>query len=482
MDRRIYGLESEYGLICKPDRRGGKTLSIQNAVMYLFREIISGRMYPDVFLENGARFYQDIGCHPEYATPECDNIVELLTHDKAGDRIIERLSIAAEKKMRYDGFFGQVWVFKNNTDTGTITRTSPGTRPLSNTYGCHENYLMERRVSFRQLASQLIPFFVTRQVFTGAGRFIPTNHGSLRYELSPRAQYIQEEISIATTTARGIINTRDEPHADRERYRRLHVIVGDSNMSEFATFLKVGTTAIILRMIEDNFIRQRLALRNPVDAIKQISNDTMCTHKIELENGKRLSALELQREYLNHSKAYFEQVEPDPVSNRVIEYWEHALDGLEKLKFDNQGLLEEDPKELRRRLDWVIKKNLIVTHLLERNPNWQPNDVLMLDLQYHNIRKEGDKKRTGLYYKLEKGGQVERIVSDKQVDKAMHLPPETTRAKFRGRFVKLANERKILCGVNWSYIQLYEPYQKLFLSTDPMKPEYEEASRMIYSI
>ena len=470
MDRRIYGLESEYGLICEPERPGGKTLSIQNAVMYLFREIISGRMYPDVFLENGARFYQDIGCHPEYATPECDDVIELLTHDKAGERIIERLSVTAEKKMRLDGFYGKVWVFKNNTDT-------PG-----NTYGCHENYLMERRVSFRQLASQLIPFFVTRQVFTGAGKFIRTDHGSLRYELSPRAQYIKEEISIATTTARGIINTRDEPHADRERYRRLHVIVGDSNMSEFASFLKVGTTAIILRMIEDNFIRQRLALRSPVKAIQEISKDTTCTHKIELENGKRLSALELQREYLDHAKAYFERVEPDPVSNRVMKYWEHALDGLEKLKFDNRGLLEDDPKKLRRRLDWVIKKNLIVTHLSERNPNWQPNDVLMLDLQYHNIRKEGGSKRTGLYYKLERANKVERIVSDEEVDKAMHLPPESTRAKFRGRFVKLANERKILCGVNWSYIQLYEPYQKLFLSTDPMKSEYEEASRMIYSI
>lgn len=221
MNRRIYGLENEYGIICTSDRRGGKALSIQNAVMYLFREIISGRMYPDVFLENGARFYQDIGCHPEYATPECDNVSDLVSHDKAGERIIERLSIAAERKMQADGFLGRISVFKNNTDT-------PG-----NTYGCHENYLMDRRVSFRQLASQLIPFFVTRQVFAGAGKVKSTNRGG--YAISQRAQHIREEISIATTTARGIINTRDEPHADREKYRRLHVIVGDSNMSEFAT-------------------------------------------------------------------------------------------------------------------------------------------------------------------------------------------------------------------------------------------------------
>lgn len=457
MDRRIYGLESEYGLICTPERRGGKALSIQNAVMYLFREIISGRMYPDVFLENGARFYQDIGCHPEYATPECDNVRELVTHDKAGERIIERLSVTAERKMRIDGFYGKISVFKNNTDT-------PG-----NTYGCHENYLMDRRVSFRQLASQLIPFFVTRQIFTGAGKAIRTDRG--RYVISQRAQHIREEISIATTTARGIINTRDEPHADREKYRRLHVIVGDSNMSEFATFLKVGTTAIVLRMIEDNFIRQRLALRNSVKAIWEISKDTRCTHKIELENGKRLSAIELQWQYFECAKQYFEQAESDPITEQVMKRWEYVLKHLAM-----------DPSSLDRELDWVIKKKLIETYVASRNLNWDSADVSMLDLQYHNIRREGEKKKTGLYYKLERKDQVERIVSDDLVDKAMHLPPETTRAKFRGRFVKLANERKILCGVNWSYIQLYEPYQKLFLSTDPMRPEYEEASRMIYSI
>lgn len=457
MDRRIYGLESEYGLICKPLRHGGKALSIQNAVMYLFREIISGRMYPDVFLENGARFYQDIGCHPEYATPECDNVIELLTHDKAGERIIERLAATAEKKMRLDGFNGKIWVFKNNTDT-------PG-----NTYGCHENYLMDRRVSFRQLASQLIPFFVTRQVFTGAGKFNKDRENGIRYVISQRAQHIREEISIATTTARGIINTRDEPHADREKYRRLHVIVGDSNMSEFATFLKVGTTAIVLRMIEDNFIRQRLALRNSVNAIRDISKDTTCTHKIELENGKRLSAVELQWQYFECAKQYFEQAESDPITEKVMKRWEYVLKHLAR-----------DPSSLDRELDWVIKKKVIGTYFASRNRKWKPDEVLMLDLQYHNIRKEGE--RTGLYYILEKEDRVDRIVNDEQVDNAMHHPPETTRAKFRGRFVKLANERKILCGVNWSYIQLYEPYQKLFLSTDPMRPEYEEASRMIYSI
>jgi proteasome accessory factor A len=452
MIRRIYGLENEYGIICTSDRRGGKALSIQNAVMYLFREIISGRMYPDVFLENGARFYQDIGCHPEYATPECDNVIDLVAHDKAGERIIERLSANAERRMRSDGFLGKISVFKNNTDT-------PG-----NTYGCHENYLMDRRVSFRQLASQLIPFFVTRQVFAGAGKVKPTNRGA--YSISQRAQHIREEISIATTTARGIINTRDEPHADREKYRRLHVIVGDSNMSEFATYLKVGATAIVLRMIEDNFIRKRLALRDSVRAIQQISEDVTCTRKIELENGKHLSGVELQWEYLECAKEYFQQAETDAVTEQILARWEYVL-----------TCLATDAMQLDRELDWVIKKKLIEKYVASRGLKWNSAKVMMLDLQYHNIRPD-----IGLYYKLEREGLVDRIVTDEQIEHAMHHPPETTRAKFRGRFVKLANERKILCGVNWSYIQLYEPYQKLFLSTDPLQAEYEEASRMIYSI
>jgi proteasome accessory factor A len=453
MKRRIYGLENEYGIICTSDRKGSKALSIQNAVMYLFREIISGRMYPDVFLENGARFYQDIGCHPEYATPECDNVLELVMHDKAGERVIERLSISAERRMRNDGFLGRISVFKNNTDT-------PG-----NTYGCHENYLMDRNVSFRQLATQLIPFFVTRQVFTGAGKVRIGNRGP-NYSISQRAQHIREEISIATTTARGIINTRDEPHADREKYRRLHVIVGDSNMSEYTTYLKVGTTAIVLRMIEDNFIDKRLALRDSVKSIQQISEDITCTRKIELESGIRATAIEIQKEYWETAKRYFENSETDPVEEDIMKKWQHIL-----------GKLEENPEQLDKEIDWVVKKKLVETYLRSRNLSWEDQKTLMLDLQYHNIRTD-----RGLYYKLQSQGLVEPVITESDIEHAMHHPPETTRAKFRGKFVKLANERKILCGVNWSYIQLYEPYQKLFLSTDPLQSEYEEANRMIYSV
>ena len=452
MKRRIFGLETEYGIVCTSNQPNGKPLSIQNTVMYLFREIIHGRMYPDVFLENGARFYQDIGCHPEYATPECDDVVDLVVHDKAGERIVAQLAYSAERRMKNDGIDGKISVFKNNTDT-------PG-----NTFGCHENYLMDRRITFRQLASKLIPFFVTRQIFSGAGKIKPEKPGG--YAISQRAQHIREEISIATTTARGIINTRDEPHADREKYRRLHVIVGDSNMSEFTNFLKVATTNIVLRMIEDGFIQQRFNLRNAVRAIQQISDDISCTRKIELEDGKWLSAVELQQEYLEIAKRYLEQTDSDFITDETMMHWEYVL-----------KCLSTDPMRLDQELDWVIKKKLIDKYASSRNLAWHSAKIAMLDLQYHNIRTD-----QGLYYKLERDGLVRRITEEKKIEHAMRYPPETTRAKFRGRFVQLCNEKKIACGVNWSYIQLYEPYQKLFLSTDPLQAEYEEASKMIYSI
>lgn len=452
MKRRIFGLETEYGIVCTSNQPNGKPLSIQNTVMYLFREIIHGRMYPDVFLENGARFYQDIGCHPEYATPECDDVIDLVVHDKAGERIVAQLAYSAERRMKNDGIDGKISVFKNNTDT-------PG-----NTFGCHENYLMDRRITFRQLASKLIPFFVTRQIFSGAGKIKPEKHGG--YAISQRAQHIREEISIATTTARGIINTRDEPHADREKYRRLHVIVGDSNMSEFTNFLKVATTNIVLRMIEDGFIQQRFNLRNAVRAIQQISDDISCTRKIELEDGKWLSAVELQQEYLEIAKRYLEQTDSDFITDETMMHWEYVL-----------KCLSTDPMRLDQELDWVIKKKLIDKYASSRNLAWHSAKIAMLDLQYHNIRTD-----QGLYYKLERDGLVRRITEEKNIEHAMRYPPETTRAKFRGRFVQLCNEKKIACGVNWSYIQLYEPYQKLFLSTDPLQAEYEEASKMIYSI
>ena len=225
MERRIFGLENEYGVTCT--LRGQRRLSPDEVARYLFRRVVSWGRSSNVFLENGARLYLDVGSHPEYATPECDSIADLVVHDKAGERILEGLVRSAEQRLREEGIRGEVFLFKNNTDSA------------GNSYGCHENYLVERDGDFAKFTDVLIPFLVTRQVYAGAGKVLQTARGAM-YCVSQRAEHIWEGVSSATTRSRPIINTRDEPHADAERFRRLHVIVGDSNMSEYTTFLKVG--------------------------------------------------------------------------------------------------------------------------------------------------------------------------------------------------------------------------------------------------
>src|SRR6187397_99506 len=313
MERRIYGLENEYGVTCT--LRGQRRLSPDEVARYLFRRVVSWGRSSNVFLANGARLYLDVGSHPEYATPECDSILDLVTHDKAGERILEQLLASAEQRLREEGIRGVIYLFKNNTDSA------------GNSYGCHENYLTSRRDDFRHYAEVLIPFLVSRQIYAGAGKVLQTARGAM-YSISQRAEHIWEGVSSATTRSRPIINTRDEPHADAERYRRLHVIVGDSNMSEYATFLKVGATSIVLRMVEANTVMRDLTLENPIRAIREISHDTTCTRKVKLANGRELSALDVQTEYLEKTTRFLERRGTDEASKQLVEEWRTALDAL----------------------------------------------------------------------------------------------------------------------------------------------------------
>ncbi|MGH7406383.1 MAG: proteasome accessory factor PafA2 family protein, partial [Candidatus Methylomirabilales bacterium] len=360
METRIFGIENEYGLISSS--LGGKlNLSVESALGYLFEKVVSRQRGTNDFLKNGARLYQDTGCHPEYATPECDNPLDLVIHDKAGERIVEELLYAAERKLRENGIYCEIFIFKNNTDS------------VGNTYGCHENYLVERTVNFHKLAELLIPFFVTRQIFTGAGKVLRTRTGN-HYYISQRAQHIYQEISGATTSSRGIINTRDEPHADEEKYRRLHVIVGDSNMSELTTYLKVGTTAIVLSLVEEGVIRKDMALEDPVRAIKEISHDITCKRKVRLKRGVELSAIEIQREYRDLALEYYQTREVAPQTLDILEKWGTILDRL-----------SEEPRSLSRELDWVIKLDLIHNYMQRKKVGFEDQRVSMLDLQYHDI-------------------------------------------------------------------------------------------------
>jgi proteasome accessory factor A len=305
---------------------------------------------------------------------------------------------------------------------------------------------------------------VTRQVFAGAGKVLKTRLGN-HYYISQRAQHIYQEISGATTSSRGIINTRDEPHADEERYRRLHVIVGDSNMSEVSTYLKVGTTALVLAMVEDGALRRDLALEDPVRAIKEISHDTTCTRKVRLKRGKEFSAIELQREYLDLARAYYATVEQSPQVTDLLERWERIL-----------AQLAEDPRQCARELDWVIKHELIRSYMSRKEVGFDNQRISMLDLQYHDIRRD-----RGLYYRLCRADQVNRLFDDETVEQATAVPPQTTRAKVRADFINFANERNKSYDVGWSYLKLNDRYQRTILCKDPFKPTDPRVDELISS-
>src|SRR5882672_3468972 len=325
MDRRIFGLETEYGVTCT--YRGQRRLSPDEVARYLFRRVVSWGRSSNVFLRNGARLYLDVGSHPEYATPECDSLASLVAHDKAGERILEGLVIDAEKRLHDEGIAGDIYLFKNNTDSA------------GNSYGCHENFLVGRQGEFSRLADVLIPFLVTRQLICGAGKVLQTPRGAV-YCVSQRAEHIWDGVSSATTRSRPIINTRDEPHADAERYRRLHVIVGDSNMSETTTMLKVGSTDLVLRMIEAGVVMRDMTMENPIRAIREISHDMTGRRKVRLANGRDASALDIQNEYLTKARDFVDRRElHSKTIDAALDLWERGLKAVES---DDLSLVERE--------------------------------------------------------------------------------------------------------------------------------------------
>ncbi len=449
--RRIFGIENEYGVTCT--LRGQRRLSPDEVARYLFRRVVSWGRSSNVFLENGARLYLDVGSHPEYATPECDNVLDVVAHDKAGERILEGLVVSAEERLAEEGIRGEIFLFKNNTDSA------------GNSYGCHENYLVGRHGDFQRIVDTLIPFLVTRQIFLGAGKLLQTARGTV-YSVAQRAEHIWEGVSSATTRSRPIINTRDEPHADAERYRRLHVIAGDSNMSEYATYVKMGTVAALLQMLEDDVVFRDLSLENPIRAIREISHDTTCRRKVRLSNGRELSALDIQWEYLDRAIRYSRSPGfPAPVQ-RAIEMWEHLLTGLEK-----------DPMTLEREVDWVAKYQLIDRYRARWDLSMSDPKIALVDLSYHDVNRQ-----RGLFYLLQRKGMVDRVVTDDAIDDAMVRPPQTTRARLRGEFIKAAKAKKRDFTVDWVHLKLNDQAQRTVLCKDPFKATDERVEKLISSL
>jgi len=448
MRQRIFGLENEYGLIFSPN--GKVYLPVEKVLGYIFEGLIPNSWPSNAFLVNGARFYQDTGCHPEYSTPECDNIFDLVTHDKAGERLVEGCLPLAEERLKEEGLNGEIFIFKNNTDS------------MGNTYGCHENYLMRRDVDFWKVTEQLIPFFVTRQIYAGAGKLLKLS-GKTHYFLSQRAQHIHEKTSSSTTSSRSIINTRDEPHADAEKYRRLHIIVGDSNMSEFTTLMKIGVTAVVLSMIEEGYTVPNIELEDPVKAIREISRDTTLKRRVKLEDGRELTGIEIQRIYLERAYDYLASTEVDSITEDIVQKWENIL-----------NKLEEDPMQLSRQIDWVMKKELMVSYMARKDCGWDDPRILLMDLQYHDVNRS-----RGLYYVLEKMDMAEKVVEEEDIQLAMSEPPQTTRAKIRGDFIRFAREKNRSYTVDWTYLKLNGYWEETILCMDPFSSSDRRVEELI---
>jgi proteasome accessory factor A len=452
VERRIYGIENEFGVTCTLD--GQRRLSPDEVARYLFRRVVDWGRSSNVFLVNGARLYLDVGSHPEYATPECDSVHDVVTHEKAGERILEQLTSSAEERLCEEGINGEVFLFKNNTDSA------------GNSYGCHENYLTTRRDDGAEYAETLIPFLVSRQIYTGAGKVLQTARGAI-YCISQRAEHIWEGVSSATTRSRPIINSRDEPHADAERFRRLHVIVGDSNMSEYTTFLKMGACGILLRMLEEpNVILRDMTLENPIRAIREISHDPTCRRTVRLANGRELSALDMQTEFLERALRFAEHRDMSAEEAMVLEMWQHCLEGI-----------ANDPMDLVAECDWVAKRHLIDGYMGRHNLPLSDPVVALVDLQYHDVN-----RRRGLFYRMQDRGLMERSTTDAAVENAMANAPVTTRARLRGEFIKRAKERKRDYTVDWVHLKLNDQAQRTVLCKDPFKSQDDRVQKLIDSL
>jgi proteasome accessory factor A len=355
-------------------------------------------------LLNGARLYVD-GAHPEYSTPECTTARDVVRYEKAGERVLA----AAVRAVEHVRGPGKLLAYKNNSDG------------KGNSYGCHENYLVARGVPFERLVNVLVPFLVTRQIFAGAGKVGCENQtAAADYQLSQRADFFETLVDLNTMVKRPIINTRDEPHADPAKYRRLHVIAGDVNMAEVSTYLKVGTMAIVLEMAEENWPLPRLEMEDPVRAIKAVSRDLEVAQDIHLAGGRATTAIAAQRAYLRAAQDFYASRDLTVPVKDVLVRWEETLDKLER-----------DPRELVRELDWVAKRALIESYMERKGCGWDDSRVAMMDLQYHDVRPE-----KGLYYTLERAHHVERIVSDTEVLRAETEAPIDTRAYFRAACVR----------------------------------------------
>lgn len=453
MLRRIYGIETEFGVTFT--LRGQRRLSPDEVSRFLFRKVVAWGRSSNVFLENGSRLYLDVGSHPEFASAECDSLHDVVAQDKAGEMILRELVDYAQQQLDDEGIRGEIFLFKNNTDS------------TGNSYGCHENYCIERIEDLTRLEQVFIPYLISRQIFTGAGKVL-TNTKGTNYSMSQRAEHIWEAISSATTRSRPIINTRDEPHADPERFRRLHVIVGDSNMSEFATYLKVGTAAVVLAMIEDKqTVLRDYNMASPINALRDISYDLWSKETVKLVNGRDMTALEIQEDLCERAEAFVQGHDELPEDQKnAVRLWREVIEQY-----------RSDPMLLSDRVDWIAKLQIIEREQERSHIALSDPKIALIDLLYHDTNVD-----KGLYYRRQARGHYTRMVSDEDIKEATTTPPATTRAHMRGTFIKAAKEWRRDYTVDWVHLKLNDEMQRTVLLKDPFKSTDDRFKKLISSL
>lgn len=459
MEQRIFGIETEFGI--RYSMTGMGQLGPEEAARKLFRPVVEWGRSSNVFLENGSRLYLDVGSHPEYATAECAGLTDLVRQDKAGERLFEKLADQAEEALNRQGLEGKLYLFKNNADSA------------GNSFGSHENYLLSRKAEFSRLVRFLVPFLVSRQLVVGAGRVHPSGppqingapeSGQPSYSFSQRADYVWEAASSATTRSRPLINTRDEPHADAAQYRRLHVIVGDSNMSETTTLARAGMTDLILRMIEDRQGLDDLELANTGQALRTLSHDLTGRTTVELKDGRKMSGLDLQRLYLDAAVSYTDQQgAPRPETEYVLDLWGRTLDAIET----------QDTSAIDTEIDWAIKKKLLDRTAEKLDADYSHPRIAQVDLAYHDI-----KQNRGVFYLLQAKGLARRWVSEESVTRAETVPPET-RAALRGRFIAAARAAGLDYTVDWVHFKINQQIALSHSCQDPFATEDAEVEKSI---
>ena len=451
--RRIMGLETEFGLHF--DAPNSRAVTPEEVAGHLFHSVVEWGRSSNVFLTNGSRLYIDVGAHPEYATAECDSLADLVAYDKAGERIVHDLVAKGEARLASAGLEGSIYLYKNNTDSA------------GSSYGCHENYLVRRRADFKAFASVLLPFFVSRQVVTGSGCITRTAQGS-HYSFSPRADHMWEGMSSATTRSRPMINTRDEPHAHAELYRRMHVIVGDSTMTEPTTRLKMGSTDLLLRILEARLTLPELALANEMQAIRAIAHDVNGTATVELADGRHMTGADLQEACLSAVRDRLDDViERTDETDQVLDLWERGI----------AAVRSGDASTVETELEWAVKFRLLERYRDRLGCELDDPRLARLEMAFHDVS-----PTRGLFNRLQADGLVSRVVPEQDIVCATTEPPATTRAALRGRFVREALASGRDYTVDWVHLKLSGNEPRTVLLKDPFRNVDERVDVLLASL